>query len=102
MIPAEKCKLDNIDYFIVRKSLRLPKRRRVIKVLNDIENESDELACIGVPMLRQVIEQVHVMMLECLWREEGFHQTLHNDFLVCHGFIYVFLRFILENFEGLS
>ena len=65
-----KCELDKIDCFVVRKSLRCPKQRSLIKLLDDFIGAADELVYIGVLGIKQAPQELPLMVLKFLWGGE--------------------------------
>ena len=62
----------------------------------------DKIEYLGVPGLKQSLEEISCMMLKFLWREEVSCQTFHNKLVVCHDFVSILPVFMFENLKGLS
>ena len=97
-----KCEVEELKYFVVGQSLRIPEWKEVVKLLDNFVHAEDELAYIVVTGIKYYPIEVPLLELKLLWREEAGHQNLHKVFVVCHGFVSVLPIFIFENFEGLS
>ena len=67
-----KCELDEFDDFIVDQSMRHPKRKEVLEILDNIINLVYELAYLGFIGHKNASIDVPLMTLKCLWRGEWF------------------------------
>ena len=68
--------------------MRRWKCREVIEVLNNIVDLADEIEYLQSLGIKEALEEVPLISLTCLQREEVDFETLNNNFMVCHGLFY--------------